>query len=263
MHRPVDSPPKDPRHPFDASDDSHRPVDTPEDGRRRLNAEHTCAGTVLGTPAYMAPEQARGEVVDARADVFALGSILAAILTGKLAFVSTTKIETIREAANADLADVLSRLNACSADVKLITLAKRYLQVHPDDRPADARVVAAEVAVYRASVEQRLRQAETDRAKAETQVIEQARRRCVVQWAGGLIAAVLLAGLAVSLWLMQRANQAEQLAKANEQTALRERDAKNLALIEKTAALAAEQKARATERIALERAKTALVIAHR
>src|SRR5262249_36979920 len=81
-------------------------------------AELTAAGTILGTPGYMSPEQARGEGTDARTDVFALGSILTTILTGKPAFVGATGRETITKAAAADLSDAFARLDGSGADAE-------------------------------------------------------------------------------------------------------------------------------------------------
>jgi tRNA A-37 threonylcarbamoyl transferase component Bud32 len=197
----------------------------------------TQAGTIMGTPGYMAPEQARGEAVDARADVYALGGILAEILTGQMLLSGNAMSVLFRVAAGAEATEALARLDACGADAELIALAKACLAAEAAARPADARAVAALVAEYRQGVAARVRRAEIARAQAETQVSEQRKRRRVIQWSSSAIAAVLLAGLAASLWQMTRAIDAELLA-------TKERDAKEQE----------RQRAEAHERLAKEAA---------
>jgi serine/threonine-protein kinase len=133
---------------------------------RSRDPQATSPGTILGTYAYMPPEQARGEIeaLDERADVFALGAILCKILTGAPPFSGAALSE---QARRDDLTAALARLATCGAEGELIALATRCLEDRRDDRPREARELADGLAAYREGVERRLREAEQARREAE------------------------------------------------------------------------------------------------
>jgi len=64
--------------------------------------QESVSGHVLGTVGYMSPEQVRGEVADARSDIFAVGVVLYEMLTGKSAFRKATLAETMTAILNED-----------------------------------------------------------------------------------------------------------------------------------------------------------------
>jgi hypothetical protein len=69
--------------------------DTSATGPSLVTTEPTEAGTLLGTAAYMSPEQARGQVVDRRADIWAFGCVLFEMLAGRRAFSGDTLSDTL------------------------------------------------------------------------------------------------------------------------------------------------------------------------
>jgi serine/threonine-protein kinase len=179
----------------------------------------THAGTAMGTPAYMAPEQARGEVerVDERADVFGLGALLCEILTGQPPFPGKTS-EAMRRAQKADLSGALSRLDACGADGELIALAKHCLAAEPEDRPRHAGAVAERMTAYLESVEARLRKAELERAQAQVKTAEERKRhKLTLALAGSVLLTVLLVGSGYGwLWRQREAKRAETARRVDE-----------------------------------------------
>jgi tetratricopeptide (TPR) repeat protein/tRNA A-37 threonylcarbamoyl transferase component Bud32 len=188
--------------------------------------EGTVAGAVMGTPSFMAPEQARGAAVDQRADVFALGAILCVVLTGQPPFPGgKSAVETVRRAAAGDLTEVFAKLDACGADAELVALAKRCLAPAAGDRFADAKEVADAVARYRDGVEARVRQAESERSAAAAREAEQRKRRRVVRRATGLVVAVLVLGIAGTTVGMVRAGRARDAEVEQKKQALAARDA--------------------------------------
>jgi tetratricopeptide (TPR) repeat protein len=103
----------------------------------------TVAGAVMGTPAYMAPEQARGEPVDQRADVFALGAMLYHLLAGAPPYSARTASEVITAAALGKIVPLLSREKR--APVELVAIVERAMAPLPVDRYETAAGLADEV----------------------------------------------------------------------------------------------------------------------
>jgi serine/threonine protein kinase/predicted ATPase len=95
----------------------------------------TAAGAVLGTPAYMSPEQARAKPIDARADVFALGVVLSELIDGKPVFRRATPAATI----GAILTQKPPRVDVATPSVPswVADVVERCLEKSPDARFAD------------------------------------------------------------------------------------------------------------------------------
>lgn len=105
------------------------------------DASLTSSGVLAGTPHYMSPEQARGEPVDFRSDLFSLGSLVFAMLTGQPPVNRELGSETIRTIATQPMPPL--RTVAADAPEWAERLVGWLHQPKPEDRPESARQVAA------------------------------------------------------------------------------------------------------------------------
>lgn len=179
-------------------------------------AELTSAGDIIGTPHYMAPEQARGQLeqVDARADVFGLGVILYQILVGERIDQDIDPQQIVTRRAAGVLEPALARLREQDAHVELAKLCQHCLRPEPAERPSDAGVVAAAVSNYLVNAQRRVTQMEIERAKQELQRRENRRRQQVLLAAAMGIMAVALAGMFAFAWQASKTSKAAQVAES-------------------------------------------------
>ncbi len=165
----------------------------------------TGEGGVMGTPAYMAPEQRRGQA-DERSDVFSLGAILSDILAGNSAPGGSSGFRHMLAALG--LAPGIT-LEKCTADPALVALARRCLDASPAERPADAAALAEEIRAYQEGVRARLREAELARVRAEE---GGARRRLLAAFTVALLLVVVVLLHTRQQAAMARAEEAHRLA---------------------------------------------------
>jgi serine/threonine protein kinase/WD40 repeat protein len=145
----------------------------------------THAGTILGTPQYMAPEQIRGDAIDERCDLFSLGSLLYHAATGHPPFSGSNVMATLLAVSHDRVApprQLVPELPEPLSDLILQLMEKS---------PADRIQTAAEVVQKIAQIEQQPEQL------ARSTQTQSARGRNKKQWLVALAGSIVLAALAI------------------------------------------------------------------
>jgi eukaryotic-like serine/threonine-protein kinase len=107
------------------------------------DAQLTSPGLVVGTPSYMAPEQAQGKSVDGRADLYSLGCLLYRLGAGRVPFQGTDAVSTLLLAATEEPTP-LEELNP-ELPPKLCDLVSRLMAKDPQSRPQSAQEVVEQI----------------------------------------------------------------------------------------------------------------------
>ena len=102
-------------------------------------AAMTQAGLVLGTPEYLAPEQATGGVVDARSDVYAFGVLAYRMLAGRHPFAGPSARDFLLQHITQQPPDLLSVAPHLAAEPALLSLVMSCLSKEPGQRPAGGK----------------------------------------------------------------------------------------------------------------------------
>ena len=171
----------------------------------------TQSGAIVGTPAYMAPEQARGEKIDSRADLFGLGVVLYRLCTGRLPFQGDNTTAVLMALA-LDQPTPPREVNP-AVPPRLAALIERLLSKDRAQRPATAKAVAAELADIEREV---VGQAESLPTVRQAESLPPSSRR--PPWRRRFVAAGLLflmAGMAAGIVVIIRDKQGKEVARVN------------------------------------------------
>ena len=138
-----------------------------ENARRDETVHLTAAGTVVGTVAYMSPEQARGQRVDACSDLFSLGVVLYEMLTSKRPFNGETPSHIIVAILETE-PPLLGQIIPAGVE----PIIKQLLAKKPDARYASAEALLADLKQLIKQLERKDTQVGTTPAEASTRIIQ-------------------------------------------------------------------------------------------
>ena len=192
----------------------------PDDGAAPVIANGaTEAGKVVGTPAYMSPEQARGHTVDPRADVYALGAVLFHLLAGRPPISGRSSDEVLARLVAGPLPSLAEVQPGVPAD--LLAIVAKAMAFAPGDRYPTARELADDLRQYQTG------QLVGAHHYSLGQLVRRWLRRHRAAVAVAAAAAVVL--IVVSAIALQRVVHAESVAQSERRAAERDRtDAEEL-----------------------------------
>jgi eukaryotic-like serine/threonine-protein kinase len=127
-------------------------------------------------------------------------------------------MEIVHKAMRGETADALARLDGCGAESDLIALAGDCLATGREDRPRHAGLVAERITAHLAGIQERLRAAELERARAEARASEERKRRQLTGTLAATVLTLLVMSGAGAAWYARRV----QLQSATETMLLRE-----------------------------------------
>ena len=111
----------------------------------------TQAGMVVGTVAYMSPEQARGRPVDPRSDIFSLGVTVYEMVTGQLPFTGDSPLDTMHAIAFEETRPITVLRQNMPPELQRIL--SRCLRKRPEDRYSDAKLLATDLKALKRDLE--------------------------------------------------------------------------------------------------------------
>jgi eukaryotic-like serine/threonine-protein kinase len=191
---------------------------------KRLEADEgqTRTGQVMGTPSYMAPEQARGETksVGPAADIYALGTILYEMLTGRPPFKGISAMDTVKQVIEVDPISP-SRIQV-RVPRDLETICMKCLQKEPTKRYATAKELADDLSRYMLGEPIRAR-----RTPPIERCVKWSRRRPTVATLLALGSIMVIAAIGAGAWYANHRRIQERIA-AQHESALRDETAEDL-----------------------------------